>query len=107
VTDTCAFLLYDRLGEEAGRTELRDQSARGGFSGRVRLEEARVEVSVAGNRGADVARVDGFTALHQPRDPPRLEELREQLGLGRLLDRVLRDRQPAGGHHPLDELVQL
>jgi len=104
VTDTCAFLLYDRLGEEAGRTELRDQSARGGFSGRVRLEEA---VSVAGNRGADVARVDGFTALHQPRDPPRLEELREQLGLGRLLDRVLRDRQPAGGHHPLDELVQL
>jgi hypothetical protein len=71
------------------------------------FEELVAEVPVSRDRGADVARVDRLAAIGQPSNPSRLEELREQLGLRRLLDCVLRERQLARDHHPLDQAVQL
>src|SRR5438874_918409 len=66
-----------------------------------------VEVAVARDRGADVARVDGLTGFDEVRDPARLQELGDDTGLGRLLRFCFRRGVTLLDQHPLDQSIDL
>ena len=64
-----------------------------------------VEVAVARDRHADVARVDRFPGVGEASDPARLEEFGDDLRLDRLERKLLGHGVTASDHHPLDQTV--
>ena len=70
-------------------------------------EQELVEVAIAGDRGADRARVVGLPRLDQARDPPRLQELGNELRVGGPAGSFLGRRVTTLDQQALDEAIRL
>jgi hypothetical protein len=70
-------------------------------------EQELVEAAKGGNRSADVARVHCLARLYEARDPPRFQELGDELGLGRVVRFLLGGGVTALDQHALDQPIHL
>jgi hypothetical protein len=66
-----------------------------------------IEAAVAGDRGADVARVDRLASLDEVRDSARFQELGDQLGIGGVKRFFLGCGVTILDQHALDQPIHL